>query len=111
MMNLSNKIFNLIGLSKRAGRVAVGQDNVFLLIKNPSPMLVIVTDDVSQGVIRKVNTSIERNASKLLILNGITRYDLGQVLGVNAAQIIAYPIDDSFAVKILEENDRGGANE
>lgn len=108
-MTDKEKLLSLIGLSRRAGKVTIGQDNVFQELRKRKSLLILVTEDTSSSVLRKVHAS---DVNPVIIeLKEISRYELGTSLGLNAAQIVSYDLEDGFAAKILKENDRGVADE
>lgn len=113
-MQNNNKILSLIGLSRRAGKVIIGQDNVFDELRKGKKLLVILTEDVSKSVTRKLDSLLEISDSLQVLLKGTDRHEMGLSLGLQTAQIVAFGIKNGFAVKIvkeLKEMDRGVADE
>lgn len=102
-------LMNVLGLSRRAGILLIGQDQVFAG-KNDEKLVVIVTSDCSAAVLRSLKPKVEREEIVLLELENTDRTTLGSYLGVGSAQIAALP-HGGLAKKVLAIYDRSDANE
>ena len=109
MTTLDEKLLNLLGLAKRAGKLAVGQDKVFEACKAGSH-LVITACDVSANVLKSLKNAFEDGRARRLEIE-LDRTELGSRLGVQTAQIAALDIEDGFAKKILTLTKGSDANE
>ncbi|MDL2298812.1 hypothetical protein LJC40_06685 [Synergistaceae bacterium OttesenSCG-928-D05] len=96
------RILNLLGLARRAGVLAVGQDKVFSALKEETKYLVLTTSDISDNVMRHVRNAIERGTARHISLDALDRAGLGAQIGVSSAQVIALPSDNGLAIKILK---------
>lgn len=105
-MSETERILGLLGLSRRAGRLSAGQDNVFEALHTGAEMLVIISEDCSENVLRSLKAAEERGEAKIMKLEGINRNILGARIGLKTAQVAALPLEDSFSIKILSLNDR-----
>jgi len=109
VMTESNKLLNLLGLARRAGVLTVGQDKVSESCKS-CKLLVIVTSDVSENVLRMLKTAVENNSATIYKAE-FDRNCLGSAIGVHTAQIVAIEKDSNFAKKLLNEIKGSDANE
>lgn len=93
-------LLNILGLARRAGVLAIGQDNVFDLAKSGREILVVTTADISQNVLRKLKIQEEKGTVKI-ISTQITRNALGAALGLQTVQIVGIEANNGFSNKIL----------
>ncbi len=105
----NEELMNILGLSRRAGILLIGQDQV-LAGKHSEKLVVIVTSDCSANVLRSLKPRVERGEAVLLELENTDRTTLGSFLGVGSAQIAALP-QGGLAKKVLAIYDRSDANE
>lgn len=106
------RLFSLIGLARRAGRLHIGQDKVLAAARSGVHMLVITSNDVSAAVLRSLRPHEESGAVVRIELSNADRTELGGQAGVSAAQIVALPEQDGLARKIYSTFDDGSdANE
>ncbi|MCE5200933.1 MAG: hypothetical protein LLF78_00250 [Synergistaceae bacterium] len=110
MDNISEQFMNTMGMARRAGKLIVGQDNVFAAMKR-DPLLVIVTDDCSASVLRSLGAGVDRGTVRVVTMKDTDRTVLGAHLGVGSAQVAALPLKSGFAKKALSLYDRSDANE
>lgn len=101
------RALSLLGMARRAGALAIGQDRV-LKVLGVTCSLVIATEDCSQNVLRKLTAHSGKPKSNWYVLDGVTREDLGKALGVAGAQIVALPLKSGFADKLSELLQQGG---
>ena len=97
----SKKLLSLLGMARRAGELAIGQDRVLGGLGR-SRFLVIATGDCAQNVLRKLTAHSPKGGSVCYMLEEVTREDLGQALGVASAQIVALPLKSGFVNKLTE---------
>ena len=106
----SEELMNILGLSRRAGILLIGQDQVLGGGKHNEKLVVVVTSDCSANVLRSLKPRVERGEAILLKLEDTDRTTLGSYLGVGSAQIAELP-HGGLAKKVLAIYDRSDANE
>jgi ribosomal protein L7Ae-like RNA K-turn-binding protein len=102
----NEKALSLLGVARRSGAVLVGQDQVFRSLDKR--MFIITTDDCSRAVTRKIGHAVLSGGSVCVIIESVTREELGKSLGVGSAQIAALPIESGFVEKLAELLKSGG---
>lgn len=100
MTETDRKILNLLGLARRAGKLAVGQDNVFESCKQGRKILAITAKDISDNVLKSLQNAFEDGRAQRIEISA-DREELGCNLGIQGAQIAALDIEEGFAKKIL----------
>ena len=103
------KTYKLIGLSKRAGRLASGESRVKSAIVTGEAVLVILADDISPNTFKNITDSCKYYGVEFLTFGSMEK--LGHSVGneFNAAVAI---LDDGLANLIknsLKNNDGGVA--
>ena len=106
----NESIMNILGLSRRAGILLIGQDHVLAAGKHKEKLIVVVTSDCSATLLRSLKPRVERGEAILLTLGNTDRTTLGSYLGVGSTQIVALP-QGGLAKKVLAIYDRSGADE
>lgn len=89
------KIFRLIGLAQRAGKLAPGRFAVIKSIKQADARLIIFSRDASEKLQKEI-TAFVRGVK---IVRLLTRNELGAVLGRNELAVLAV-CDPNFAREI-----------
>lgn len=102
-----DKALSLLGMARRAGAVEIGQDRALGALRR-SRQLVVLADDCSPNVLRKVASLSSKRGSICYILEGVTREELGGALGVASAQVAALPFKSGFVNKLAELLQQGG---
>jgi len=100
-----------LGLARRAGVVVIGQDRVLDRLRRGERFFIITTDDCAASVLSKVARYAESGSVRLWEIDGVTREELGQAMGVRSAQIAALPVESGFAdrlTKLLNLGKQGG---
>ena len=110
MSNNLDKILELLGLARRANRLIIGQDDVFRQL-NKNILLILLTSDPSKSVQNKIITKAKTNKHIVVTLQDIDREKMGISLGIRQVQVVALPLSDGFAKKILILNDRSDVDE
>ena len=95
------KVLSMLGMARRAGIVAIGQDRVLERLRKGERLLVIVTGDCSDSVLSKAGRYCEGGSARLAI-DGVTREELGEAMGVRSAQIAALPAESGFAERVAQ---------
>lgn len=101
---LFEEIKGTLGLARRAGELIVGQDRVLESLSAGRNLLVLLTHDHSDPLKRTVDA---KNAAAH-VLAGVSRLELGQLLGLRQAQIVALPVRSGFVEKIKGLLPEGG---
>jgi len=96
---MSNKVFSMIGLACKAGKVVSGEDSIRNLMKNNKVKLIIIAEDASDNSIKRFV-----NASKYYGIQHIFLGDkdtLGKHIGKQNRAVIGIT-DDGFKNNILK---------
>lgn len=101
---LFEEIKGTLGLARRAGELIVGQDRVLNSLSAGQNLFVLLTRDHSETLKR----AIDAKAVDVHVLAGVSRLELGQLLGLRQAQIVALPLRSGFAEKIKGLLPEGG---
>ncbi|MDY2649091.1 MAG: DUF448 domain-containing protein [Pyramidobacter porci] len=101
---LFEEIKGTLGLARRAGELIVGQDRVLNSLSAGQNLFVLLTRDHSETLKR----AIDAKAADVHVLAGVSRLELGQLLGLRQAQIVALPLRSGFAEKIKGLLPEGG---
>ncbi len=96
---MNDKILNLLGICRRAGKLTIGNDAVTDEAINGKASLVIVSNDVSQNTEKKLRNTCGRCRTQLLKLNR-TRDELSGAIGKYCA--VAAVCDKGFANRLCE---------
>lgn len=97
----SERVLNLLGLARRAGKLIIGQDKVLAAAKSGVPMLVVAANDISAAVMRSLRPHEKKGAVTMLQVKEADRAELGARLGISSTQITALSEQDGLAKKIL----------
>ena len=99
---MTNK-FNCLGLAKKANAVYIGQDIVLRALKNACEMYVLVSNDISQTLLRKIQAKALKGKVSI-IYTDLSRSEIGSLLGMRSSCIVAIEKHNAFAEKIKEIN-------
>lgn len=91
------KIFGLIGLAKKAGKLALGEDGVKDAVRFGKAQLVIIAEDASENTKKSIINSSKYYGVKYYIT--ATKEDLGHAVGKGISASVAV-LDDGFAKNI-----------
>lgn len=94
-----NKIYSMIGLCMKAGRLAYGSDMCEEKIKNGTAKLVVVAEDASNNTKNKFENLCNSNSIDFVFFGIIE--EISHYIGKNNKAIIAV-LDEGFAVKLKE---------
>lgn len=97
-MTNEEKILNLLGLAKRAGKLSTGEALVIDEIRKQKAKLVFIASDASENTRKKV--SDKSSTYKVPYLNRFTHEQLSHAIGQNR-KVIAV-MDNGFAKRIKE---------
>ena len=103
-MEINNKIYGLIGLARRAGKISFGTESSIETIEKKKAKLVIVANDSSDRTKKNFKELSEKLNVPFRIVGTIE--DLSKSIGqVNKAVIVIK--DENFAKEILKRIDGG----
>ncbi len=94
-----NKIYSMIGLCMKAGRLAYGSDMCEEKIKSGMAKLLIVAEDASDNTKNKFENLCNSNCIDFVFFGIIE--EISHSIGKNNKAIIAV-LDEGFAIKIKE---------
>ncbi len=96
--SLLQEIKSLLGLARSAGELIVGQDRTLSGLSAGKNLTVLLANDHS-AVLKR---AIDAKTADCRILEGINRAELGHLLGLRQAQIVALPTESGFTEKIKD---------
>lgn len=97
---MQNKFFSLLGLCKRANKLAAGEVAAEQAVRGKQPVsLLIVAEDASANTKKKFRNSAAYYEIPLIEIG--QKEELGRAIGADMRSIIAI-IDEGFAKKLLE---------
>ncbi len=102
--SLLEEIKSLLGLSRRAGELLVGQDRTLEGLSSGKNLFVLLANDHS-AVLKR---AIDVKTTDYSVLKEINRVEFGHLLGLRQAQIAALPAGSGFAEKIKKLIQEGG---
>ena len=100
----NDELRSALGLARKAGELIVGQDRVLECLASRRDCLVLMSNDYSETLKRNVDAK----GVPVHILADLSRLELGQLLGLRQAQIVALPAQSGFARKLVELLPEGG---
>lgn len=81
-----NKMLSLLGLAKKAGRLAVGNDAVTESIRSGRARLIIISNDAAGNTVRRF---FNRKGNLQLIMIPFTKEEIGEAIGYKACAAAA----------------------
>lgn len=102
-----NKIFGMLGLCKRAGRLVLGFDITKEAIQKGNAFLVLVAKDTSPKTVKEINLEAEKAKIKLETLP-FTMDEIGNIVAKRTGVLAV--CDKGFAERIsllIEESAKG----
>ena len=106
---MDNKIFNLLGLARRAGKIAWGHDTALFAIKSKKAHLCIVASDVSDRLKREFSRECTYDGRNIKIIElDKTMEDMRFVIGVKTG---VFTINDEGFAKKIEQIQASDSNE
>ena len=102
-----NKIFNLLGLMQRAGKLITGEDLIVKNLKNRKIKLLIIATDC--GVNTKKKLEDKANFYKVEYINFSNIESISTAIGRNNRVAIGV-IDEGFVKKFRQLLEEGGNN-
>jgi ribosomal protein L7Ae-like RNA K-turn-binding protein len=96
---VTNKVYGMIGLATRAGKVIAGDEQCHKLIRLGRKALIIVAEDASENTKSKFLNACEHYGVNIKFYG--TKEQLGKTIGKENRASIAV-LDKNFADRILE---------
>ena len=97
-----DRILNLLGIARKAGKLAVGSDAAAQSVRNGSAVLVITASDASDGSVRRAEVNTSENQVRHLPVP-YTKFELGSITGRGSPGTVAIldkGLADSFSEKL-----------
>ncbi|OFI46268.1 hypothetical protein BG261_10450 [Floricoccus tropicus] len=95
---MEEKVLNLLGLAKRAGKLTTGEELVVKSIQNGKAKLVFVANDASENLIKKI--ADKTDYYKIRMTDIFSSYELSNAIG-EPRKVIAVT-EKGFAKKMGE---------
>lgn len=99
-----NKILNMLGIARRAGKLVLGTDSLINAFPSKKVKLVFIASDASEQTIDKFDK--KAYFYQVRIINKFNTEELSKALGVTSIKVIGL-LDEGFAGAILKELERG----
>lgn len=103
---LMDDVKSTLSLARRAGELVIGQDRVLDALSAGQLLLVLLTHDHLETLAR----SLASREADTRVLTEVSRLELGHLLGLRQAQIVALPAKSGFAKKLMELLPEEGGN-
>lgn len=106
-----NKVYGLLGISSKAGKVISGTEVVLEAIRKHKVKLVIVAEDAAERTIKNIKYECEKNNINMVVFGNI--FDNSKYIGKqNRAVIGISDINLCLAIeKIIRGGDTNGKNQ
>lgn len=99
-----NKVLNLLGIARRAGKLVMGTDSLVNALPSKKVKLVFVASDASDATYDKIDKKAYYYQAP--VINKFSTEELSQALGVTSIKVLGL-IDEGFTKAILKELERG----
>ena len=99
MKTNEDKVYSLLGLATRAGKIVSGDDSTLLEMKRGKVNLVIVADDASDNTKKLFNDKCSYR--KIDLIHFSTKLELGSAIGKGYRAVLGIK-DVNFSSKIKE---------
>lgn len=104
----SDPILPVLGIARRSGALIIGFDRISSNLNRGKRLIVILSEETSAQVMKSLRSYEERGQTRLFKINGLTRKELGNALGMGAVQLIALPEEHGLSYKVLQMLSQGG---
>lgn len=96
-MESKNKLMNMLGFAKKAGKISSGEGITLENIKKDKALVVVLANDASENTSKRIKDKASyRNIEVIQLLN---RKELGRAIGVDERVVISIT-DKGFAQSI-----------
>lgn len=96
---MNNKIYSMVGIGRKGGKITIGYDATCSDIKNKKSALVIITNDASERT--KNNIKLLCDEFKVQIIEFGDKLDLGKSLGREMVSVLSIK-DKNIASYLLQ---------
>lgn len=100
---MSNKVYSLIGLAKRAGKVVAGEDTCIRAVKSNKVFLVIVAEDASDNTKKEFSNACSYRGINISFFG--RKKHLGRYVGKEMRAVIGV-LDRGFSTVLKDRIDR-----
>lgn len=106
---MNSKVFGLLGIARRAGRLSMGHDMAMESLMKGKAKLVIITSDASQRLVEEFKRAASFKSNKTIItVANAAMDDIHAAVGYKA-KVLSVD-DDGFAQRILQLINEGDNN-
>ena len=108
---MSEKIYSFIGLARKAGALALGEELTERVVKSRKAYLVIVTQDAADNTLKKIETALFGSETPMIRFGN--KENLGKVLGKELISVIGVTnkqFSDRINVMIEQTNNYNTAH-
>lgn len=102
-----DKVLSLLGLAKKAGRLAPGEEAASAAARGHGARLMLLAEDAAEHTKRRMRSSAERGGCPLLTLPA-DKETLGRALGQGSCAALAVT-DAGFAAAVMKKIDAARA--
>ena len=95
-----NKLLNMLGLAKRAGKVSTGSFICEKMIKSKSAKLIVLAVDAAENTKKAITNSCSFHNIKIIEYSDMSA--LGRAVGASAPRAVISVNDSNFANAILD---------
>jgi ribosomal protein L7Ae-like RNA K-turn-binding protein len=96
---MKNKVYSMLGLAMRAGKVAAGDDTVLKAVRSGEAKLVILAEDAAPNAQKKYRDKCSHYQIPLMEYG--SRFELGSAIG-KVDRVVLAVTDAGFADRIAE---------
>lgn len=97
---MNEKLFGMIGMAKRAGKVSTGEFICSRAIKNGEAKLAVIAKDAAENTKKSIVNSCKYYNVKYIEVGSMA--DLGKYTGSSSERAVAVVNDNNFAQAILD---------
>lgn len=101
---MNNKVLNLLGIARRAGKLVMGTDSLIKVLPSKKVKLIFMATDASFATKDKIDK--KAYFYNVSVVTTYSTEELSKALGVGSIKIIGV-IDDGFAKAMKENIERG----
>lgn len=98
---MNEKLLNMLGMAKRAGKVSTGEFICSKAIKSGAAKLAIIAADASENTKKSIVSSCKYY--KVKYIETCSMADLGKYTGSSSERAVAVVNDNNFAKAILDK--------
>ncbi len=95
-----DKFLNMLGLCKRAGKLAAGTPAVTAAVRGRQALLVLLTSDAAPNAVKRITDSCSSYSTKLITVR-YTKGEIGGAIGQSGEVAAVALLDHNFKKAIL----------